>query len=185
MSMELIIRHLSAIVNVADKPKPAFPPLIRHPSEWREAEALRERKFNAALARWLAPAPSNPIAERLFACRSQDTKRRFRTFTAVAPLRNKCPGSIEAGAFLFNYSARRNNPTQNSCAVLVMLAITSSSRECTAFRFSSKEIGVWIGRLYVILASMVSGLQGSPLAMGFRYSLASDHHQLLFCTLYN
>lgn len=116
------IRHLSAIVNVADKPKPAFPSLIRHPPDWRKAEALRERKFNAALARWLAPAPSNPIAERLFARRSQDSKRRFRTFTAVAPLRNKCPGSIEAGACLFNYSARRNNPTQNSCAALVMLA---------------------------------------------------------------
>jgi hypothetical protein len=31
--MGLIIRHLSAIVNVADKPKPAFPSLIRHPPD--------------------------------------------------------------------------------------------------------------------------------------------------------
>jgi len=29
--MGIIIRHLSATVNVADKPKPAFPSLIRHP----------------------------------------------------------------------------------------------------------------------------------------------------------
>jgi hypothetical protein len=107
------------------RPKTKFVRGLLQPStglaESRGSE--KEEFHNAALARWLAPAPSNPIAERLFACRSQDTKRRFRTFTAVAPLRHKCPGSIEAGACLFNHSAMRNNPTQNSCAVLVMLAI--------------------------------------------------------------
>jgi hypothetical protein len=51
------ILHLSAIVNVADKPKPAFPPFIRHLLDWRKAVALRERKLNAALTRWLATAP--------------------------------------------------------------------------------------------------------------------------------
>lgn len=67
------IRHCQC----ADKPKPAFPSLIRHPPDWRKAETLRERKFHAALARWLAPAPSNPIAERLFGCRSQDIARQL------------------------------------------------------------------------------------------------------------
>jgi hypothetical protein len=42
--MVLFIRHLSAIVNVADKPTPAFPSLIRHPPDWQKAEDLRERE---------------------------------------------------------------------------------------------------------------------------------------------
>jgi hypothetical protein len=33
LSMGLIIRHLSATVNVADNPKQVFPSLIRHPPD--------------------------------------------------------------------------------------------------------------------------------------------------------